>query len=67
MRCYLKRDGHIRAVEELPGLTDAEAISTCHALFVARGKEFDGFEVWDRARMVVQYPAPDPEVEPKPA
>ena len=54
MRCYFMRDGHIEAVEELPGLSDEEAIAKAHALFSERKQHFEGFELWDRARA---YPA----------
>ena len=54
MRCYFMRDGHSEAVEELPGLSDEEAIAKAHALFSERKHLFEGFEVWDRARA---YPA----------
>lgn len=60
MRCYFMRGGHIQAAEELPGLTDAEAVEKGRALYAARQNEFDGFEVWDRTRVLVQYPDPQP-------
>ena len=47
MQCYFMRAGHIEAVEELPGLSDEEAIAKAHALFSER-RHF--FELWDRAR-----------------
>ena len=48
MRCYFMRDGHIEAVEELPGLADEEAIAKAHALFSERKHVFEGFELWER-------------------
>jgi len=58
MRCYLMKNGHIQAVEELPGLWDEEAIEKSRRLFEAKSKgQFDGFEVWDRARVVIKWPA----------
>jgi hypothetical protein len=44
MRCYFMRDGHIEAVEELPGLSDEKAIAKAHALFSQRKRLFEGFE-----------------------
>jgi hypothetical protein len=59
MRCYFMKDGHIQAVEELPDLWDDQVIEKSHRLFEAKPKgQFDGFEVWDRTRMVFQYPKP---------
>ena len=56
MRCYFMRDGHIGAVEELPGLSDEEAIAKAHALFSERKHLFEGLEVWDRARVLIRHP-----------
>ena len=58
MQCYFMRDGHIEAIEELPGLTDKEAIAKAHALFSERKQHFEGFELWDRARVLIRHPAP---------
>jgi hypothetical protein len=65
MRCFFKRGGHIAAVEVLPGLNDAEAVEKSREMFEARKREagYEGFEVWDRARMVIQHPPPAPPVE----
>lgn len=62
MRCYFMRNGHIASVEELPGLSDQEAIETGRRLYEARRKKhnFEGFEIWDRTRIVIQDPAPAP-------
>jgi hypothetical protein len=56
MRCYFMRDGHIEAVEELPGLADEEAISRAHTLFSERKNSFDGFELWDCSRVLIRHP-----------
>lgn len=58
MRCYFMRDGHIASVEELPGLSDEEAVARSQRLFEERKAEFhyDGFEVWLLARMIIQFP-----------
>jgi hypothetical protein len=56
MRCYFMRDGHIEAVEELPGLSDERAIAKAHALFSQRKHLFEGFEVWDRTRVLIRHP-----------
>ncbi len=58
MRCYFMRDGHIEAVEELPGLSDDEAIAKAHALFSERRRSFEAFELWDRTRVLVRHPEP---------
>jgi hypothetical protein len=58
MRCYFMRAGHIEAVEELPGLSDEGAIAKAHALFSERKQHFEGFEVWDRARVLIRHPEP---------
>jgi hypothetical protein len=65
MRCYFMKTDRIREVEILMDraeadagkvLTDAEAIERARRLFAERTDELDGFEVWDRARMVIQHP-----------
>ena len=64
MRCYFLRDGHIAGVEMLPlGLSDKDAIAGAHALSSKRKGPFEGFEVWDDARMIFSYadPAKKPE------
>jgi hypothetical protein len=51
--CYFLRDGHIAGVEMLPlGLSDEDAITRAHTLSSKRKGPFDGFEVWERARLV---------------
>jgi len=53
MRCYLMNDGHIDAVELLENPPDdADAIREATAIFIGRTGAFDGFEVWDEARLV---------------
>jgi hypothetical protein len=53
MLCYFLRDGQIAGVEMLPlGLSDEDAITRAHTLCSKRKGPFDGFEVWDRARLV---------------
>ena len=58
MRCYFMSCGHIEAVEELTGLSDEEAIAKAHALFSARKYRFEGFELWDRTRVLFRHPEP---------
>jgi hypothetical protein len=62
MRCYFMRDGHIAGVEEMPSLTDEEAVQKARSLFAARKDKFkfDGFEVWELARVVIQEPPTAP-------
>lgn len=55
MRCYFLQSGHIQAVEELPGLTDEQAVEKARALFSERSRLFEGFEVWDRTRFIIRY------------
>jgi hypothetical protein len=60
MRCYFMKDGHIASVEALPGLSDEQAVKASHQLFSeALQGRFDGFELWDRARVVTRWQAPD--------
>jgi hypothetical protein len=56
MRCYFMRAGHIVGVELLDGLSDAEACERAHVLFSERKDRVEGFEVWERDR-VVDIPA----------
>ena len=53
MRCYFLKAGHIEAVEELPGLSDDEAVTKRASCFSERSHLFDGFEVWDRTQVIV--------------
>jgi hypothetical protein len=63
MRCYFTRGGHIESVEELIGHSDEEATDISHKLFLKRKNTFDGFELWDRARVITRFPKP---IDPKP-
>lgn len=63
MRCYFTRDGHIVSVEELLGLSDDEATNKAYRLFSDRKNSFDGFELWDRARVITLHAKP---VDPAP-
>lgn len=56
MRCYLLRKGHIAAVEVLNVASDEAAIAQARAVFEARKTDYEGFEVWERARFVYRYP-----------
>jgi hypothetical protein len=60
VRCYFMRAGHIADVEAIPGLSDDETIRQARELFeeIRQSHAYDGFEVWDLARVVFQYPAP---------
>jgi hypothetical protein len=44
----------------IPGLPDDETVRQARALFEEKRETFayDGFEVWDLARVVFQYPTP---------
>lgn len=63
MRCYLFHRGHIGAVEVLVAGTDDDVIQQARAVFEKRKNAFEGFEVWDRTRLVCRYL----ERSPKPA
>jgi hypothetical protein len=53
MRCYLMRDGQIRAVRVLPeGCSDDEAIELARRAFESQPRAFDTFEVRHRGRRV---------------
>ena len=56
MRCYFMRGGRIEAIEELPGLSDEQAVAKSHALFAERKHKFEGFELWNRTRVIIRYP-----------
>ena len=66
MRCYFMRNGHIAAVEILDDVKDdATAIKRGSALFLQRVRAgFEGFEIWERDRMVFQYPEDDSAASP---
>ena len=61
MRCYFMKNGHIAAVEVLEeGIEDGAAIKVGGVLFLARIRDgFEGFEIWDRERVVFRYPEDD--------
>jgi hypothetical protein len=64
------RNGHIAAVEAVPGLNDEEAVKKSREMFEARKDEahYEGFEVWELARMIIQYPpATEGAVTPDPS
>ena len=56
MRCFFIRGGRVVGAEELAGLSDEEAIAEAHVLFSERKNLFEGFEVWDKARMLIGHP-----------
>jgi hypothetical protein len=59
MWCYFLRDGHLAGVEMLPlGLPDEDAIARAHILSSKRKGPFNGFEVWNRGRVVFRHPNP---------
>lgn len=57
MRCYLMRDGHIRAVEVLVADSDQDAIKQSHALFGKVAEKYEGFELWKGARFICRHPS----------
>jgi hypothetical protein len=59
MHCFFMRAGHIAGLSvSLAGLSDQDAIARAHLLYSERTAGFDGFEVWDRARMVIRHSGP---------
>ena len=56
MRCYFIRGGHIADVDKLAEFSDEEAITKAHALFSERKDLFEGFELWDGARVLIGHP-----------
>jgi hypothetical protein len=55
MHCFFFRNGHVVAVELLAGLLDQDAMAKANSLFSRRSAQFEGFEIWERARMVFSY------------
>lgn len=66
MRCYFMRNGHIASVEILEDVTDdAAAIKIGGAHFARRRDEgFEGFEIWERERVVFRYPEDENRTDP---
>jgi hypothetical protein len=66
MRCYFMRNGHIASVEILEGVSDdAAAIKLGSASFLKRLRDgFEGFEIWERERMVFRYPEDETQAGP---
>ncbi len=56
MWCYFIRGGQIADVDQLTELSDEEAIAKAHALFSERKNVFEGFELWDGARVLTGHP-----------
>jgi hypothetical protein len=50
------RGGHFVDVDEVSELSDEKAIAKAHALFSERKDLFEGFELWDRERVLVGHP-----------
>lgn len=60
MRVFFMRAGHIVSVEELPNsLTNRPRQR--HALFSERKHMYEGFELWDRTRVLTRHPVPSPQ------
>jgi hypothetical protein len=66
MRCYFMRNGHIASVEVLEGVSDdTAAIKLGSASFLKRLREgFEGFEIWERDRIVFRYPEDETQAGP---
>jgi hypothetical protein len=65
MRCYFLSGGHIVSVEELTGLSDEAAVAKAHEQFAERKAVYEGFEVWQRTRVVFRHPDPAAKAAPK--
>lgn len=67
MCCYFMRNGHIASVEPLEGVSDdAAAIKLGSASFLKRLRDgFEGFEIWERDRMVFRYPEDESQAGPE--
>jgi hypothetical protein len=56
VRCYFMRDGRIVSFDEIENCaSDADAIAQARKFFEGRKERFDGFEVWELARVVGVY------------
>ena len=66
MRCYFIHDGHIESVVVMEGVGDDNAaIRKGLELFLGRlEKSVDGFEIWERDRLVYRYPEADSQSDP---
>jgi len=66
MRCYFMRNGHIAAVELLDDVVDdSDAIKRGGKLFLDRiHRGFEGFEIWERERVVFRYPEEESQAGP---
>jgi hypothetical protein len=62
MRFYFLRNNHIVSVESIKGSTDEEAIDKAFQLFSQGRVEADGFELWDRARILTRWREPEDSV-----
>jgi hypothetical protein len=65
MRCYFMKGGHIVSVELLDGLSDAEAVQKARQLFEARADRVEGFEVWERDRLIMRHPEDVELIQPR--
>jgi hypothetical protein len=56
MRCYYMRSGRIASFDEIVEYaSDEDAIAKAHRLFASRSELFDGFELWQRTRVVYRH------------
>ena len=59
MWCYFLHDWHVAGVEVLPpGLSDEDAVARAQIRSSKRRGPFDGYELWDGARLVMRHPDP---------
>jgi hypothetical protein len=50
-----------RPPKNSPGLSDKDAMAKAHALFLERAHLFDGYEVWNRTRVLIRHPKRAPQ------
>ncbi len=55
MRCYFFSGGHIKDAADLKAASDSAAINESHMLFKTAKSKYEGFEVWDCARVVYRH------------
>ncbi len=55
MRCLLFQGDHVVSFEDLPGVSEREAVTQARAILSsAPAHSCDGFELWELARLVLR-------------
>jgi hypothetical protein len=63
MECHFISDGRVVLVENLLGLTEAEAIEKSESLFHSRAHALDGFEIRNLGSLIHEYVEQVPIIE----